>query len=104
MDNLPVKISNVTLSKTAIVSAFVTAGISDAVSVWAEFVPPVQWGVDIVTAIILFAILKRQWLLLPALIAEAIPGIAMFPTWLLVVAAIALGKQSPHLPPTQERR
>ncbi len=38
----------------------------------------------------LFFILGRQWVILPALIAEAIPGLAVFPFWLLVVGSIAL--------------
>jgi hypothetical protein len=69
--------------------ALAVAVVSDALSLWLEFVPPVQWTLDIVTALALFAILGRQWVLLPAFVAEAIPGVAMFPAWVLVVMSIA---------------
>ena len=70
--------------------AFVIAAVSDILSAWLEFVPPLQWAIDIATAVALFLILGRQWVLLPALIAEAIPGLGIFPFWLLVVGSIAL--------------
>jgi hypothetical protein len=44
----------------------------------------------VVTAFLLFLILGRQWLILPGLIAEAIPGLAVFPFWILVVGSIAV--------------
>jgi hypothetical protein len=53
-------------------------------------VPPVQWMVDLVTALLLFGLLGWRWALLPGLVAEAIPGVAVFPVWLLVVASVAL--------------
>lgn len=80
--------------------AFAVAVISDLVSMWLEFLPPLQWAVDAVTAGVLFLILGRQWLILPGLIAEAIPGLAVFPFWVLVVGSIAVwgkvGRQSPR--------
>jgi hypothetical protein len=69
--------------------AFGVAAVSDLLSIWLEFVPPAQWTLDLATAGALYFALGRQWLLLPALIAEAIPGLALFPTWLLVVLSIA---------------
>jgi hypothetical protein len=69
--------------------AFAVAVVSDALSVWLEFAPPLQWTLDISTAVTLFLILGRQWLLLPPLIIEAIPGLAVLPAWVLVVASIA---------------
>ena len=70
--------------------AFAVAAISDLLSVWLEFVPPLQWTLDILTAGLLFVLLGRQWLILPGLIAEAIPGLAVFPFWVLVVGSIAV--------------
>jgi len=35
-------------------------------------------------------VLGRQWLLLPGLALEAIPGLGVLPFWLLVVGAIAV--------------
>ena len=76
--------------KAQLVAAFAVALVSDALSVVTEFVPPLQWAVDLATAGLLFLILGRHWLLLPGLIAEAIPGIALFPFWVLVVGSIAI--------------
>jgi len=76
-------------SRTRLGLAMAIAVVSDLASVWLEFVPPMQWTLDIATAGLLFLTLGRQWAILPALVAEAIPGIAMFPAWVLVVIAVA---------------
>ena len=55
---------------------------------------PLQWTLDLATAAALFLVLGRQWLILPALIAEAIPGVAALPAWVLVVGSIALWERS----------
>ena len=52
--------------------------------------PPLQWTLDLATAVALFLVLGRQWLILPALVAEAIPGVAALPAWVLVVGSIAM--------------
>jgi hypothetical protein len=78
------------LSRTRLVLAFLVAAASDLASSGTVFMPPVQWAVDLVTALLLFIILGWQWALLPGFIAEAIPGVAVFPVWTLVVAAVAL--------------
>lgn len=64
------------------------AGLSDIVSFWTELIPPVQWAVDLGTAFLLFLVLGRRWAILPGLVAEAIPGMAIFPIWILVVLSI----------------
>lgn len=76
--------------RTRLIAAVAVAAVSDILSAAFEFVPPLQWALDIVTAAALFFILGRQWVILPALIAEAIPGLGIFPVWLLVVGSIAL--------------
>jgi hypothetical protein len=78
------------LSKTRLALACLVAAASDVVSYGTAFVPPVQWMVDLVTALLLFGLLGWRWALLPGLVAEAIPGVAVFPVWLLVVASVAL--------------
>jgi hypothetical protein len=70
--------------------AFGVAAVSDMISFWTEFIPPVQWVIDLTTAGFLFLILGRRWAILPGLITEAIPGMALFPVWVLVVASIAV--------------
>jgi|ERR1051325_443631 hypothetical protein len=79
-----------TEGKKRFAAAFAVAAISDFFSVWLEFALPLQWALDFTTALLLFLILGRQWAILPGLIAEAIPGVAMFPVWVLVVVSIAL--------------
>ena len=70
--------------------AFAVAGLSDVIGAFASLAPPIGWAVDAVTAALLFAVLGWQWLLLPGLVLEAIPGVGVLPFWLLVVGAIAV--------------
>ncbi len=44
---------------------------------------------DVVVALILLFVLGFNWILIPALLAEAIPGVGLFPTWALAVLAVA---------------
>ena len=78
--------------------AFTVAALADGLSVFLTLAPPVQWAADWVTAILLFVVLGFQWVLLPGLIVEAIPGLYVFPFWVLVVAAVAMwGTARPKL-------
>jgi hypothetical protein len=70
--------------------ALVVAGVSDALSFAVSLVLPLQWTIDITTAILLFLIFGRRRAILPGLIAEAIPGMGIFPVWILVVISIIL--------------
>ena len=70
--------------------AFGVAAVSDVLSIWLTFAPPFQWTLDLATAFVLFLILGRRWALLPGLIAEAIPGMGIFPVWVLVVLSILI--------------
>lgn len=70
--------------------AFTIAALADGISVFLTLTPPVEWAADLVTAILLFMVLGRQWILLPGLIMEAIPGLYVFPFWVLVVGAVAM--------------
>jgi hypothetical protein len=76
--------------RARLAAAFAVAAVSDVLSVWLEFVPPMQWTLDLITALLLFLMLGRQWAILPALVAEAIPGLALMPAWVLVVGSIAI--------------
>src|SRR6478672_10010362 len=77
-------------SKKRLALAFAIAGVSDVIGAFATPLPPIVWVVDLVTALLLFLVLGRQWLLLPGLALEAIPGLGVLPFWLLVVGAIAV--------------
>ena len=85
-------------SKKQLVLAVVIAGISDLIGAFTAVAPPIGWALDIVTAVLLFVVLGWQWLLLPGLALEAIPGVGVLPFWLLVVGAIAaLGTPRPKI-------
>jgi predicted membrane metal-binding protein len=76
------------LSRARFAMAFAVAAVSDFLSIFTEFAPPVQWLVDLGTAGLLFLILGRRWALLPGLVVEAIPGMGVFPVWILVVLSL----------------
>jgi len=78
------------IAKWRLAVAFAIAGVSDAISAVTSFAPPIEWAVDLVTAGLLFVVLGWQWLLLPGLIMEAIPGVGVLPFWVLVVAGVAV--------------
>jgi hypothetical protein len=78
--------------------AFIVAAVSDVIGALTSLAPPIGWAVDVVTAALLFVVLGWQWLLLPGLVLEAIPGVGIVPFWLLVVGAIAvLGTPRPTI-------
>jgi hypothetical protein len=76
------------LSRKRHAVAFLIAAVSDFLSIWTVLAPPIQWVIDLGTAFLLFLILGRRWAILPGLIAEAIPGMGVFPVWVLVVLSI----------------
>jgi hypothetical protein len=83
-------LKTIKFSNKRLALAFAIAGISDAIGALATLLPPVAWLVDLGTALLLFMVLGRQWLLLPGLALEAVPGLGVLPFWLLVVGAIAV--------------
>src|SRR5580700_10997165 len=68
--------------------AFAVAAVSDFLSFWTVLAPPMQWLIDLGTALLLFLILGRRWAILPGLVAEAIPGLGVFPVWILFVLSL----------------
>ncbi len=77
-------------SRAQLALAFGVAAVSDAASFWLTFAPPFEWALDMATAFALFLILGRRWALLPGLITEAIPGMGIFPVWILVVLSVVI--------------
>jgi len=77
-------------SRKRLAVAFGVAAVSDFLAMWTEFAPPIQWALDLATAGLLFLILGRRWALLPGLVVEAIPGMGVFPVWILVVLSLIL--------------
>ena len=83
-------------SRKTLAFAFVIAAASDSIGAVANLALPIAWLIDLGTALLLFMVLGRQWLLLPGLALEAIPGLGVLPFWLLVVASVAfLGTPRP---------
>ena len=50
-------------SKKRLAVAFAVVGVSDAIGAFATPLPPIVWAVDFGTALLLFMVLGRQWLL-----------------------------------------
>jgi hypothetical protein len=87
-------------SKRQLAFAVAIAAVSDVIGAFTTPAPPVTWAVDLLTALLLFMVLGRQWLLVPGLVLEAIPGVGVIPFWLLVVGAIAVfGTPRPKFEP-----
>jgi hypothetical protein len=85
-------------SRRRLALAFAIAVAADGLSILFTLAPPLQWASDIVTALLLFLVLGRQWILLPGLIMEAIPFLNVVPLWVLVVGAVSLwGTPRPEL-------
>jgi len=77
-------------TKRQVILAIGIAAVSDLLSAFVTFAPPLVWIVDFATAVLLFVVLGWQWLLLPGLFMEAIPGVGVIAFWLLVVAGIII--------------
>ena len=101
----PQPLSGLRFSGKRLALAFAIAALSDGLSVAFTMTPPLEWAIDAVTAILLFLVLGWQWILLPGLILEAIPGVYVLPFWVLVVGAVAVwGTARPPLAKDTRRR
>ena len=77
--------------------AMLIAVLSDVLGFGLFLLPPIQWVLDAVTAMLLFGILGFRWPILPVLAIEVVPAIQVFPAWTLVVLAMASTEnQNPH--------
>ncbi len=95
---LPPRPGSLSFSNKRLGLAFAIAAIADVLGPFVTSVPPLDWAVDLLTAILLFIVLGWNWLLLPGIILEAIPGVSIMPFWVLVVVAIAVwGTARPKL-------
>jgi hypothetical protein len=70
-------------------AALLVAAVSDAIGFGLGLLPPIQWLVDGVTAVVLLMVLGFSWPLMAALVVEAVPALEMFPIWTLVVIVMA---------------
>src|SRR5580704_15100388 len=51
-------------SRAKMAIALGVAAVSDALSIWITFAPPLQWTLDLATAVVLFVIFGKRWALL----------------------------------------
>lgn len=76
------------LSRRRLALAFCVAAASDAASILAETFWPLELAIDGVTAVLLLLILGFHWQFVPAIVVEAVPVLAIFPSWMAAVLAI----------------
>ncbi|MFM1883651.1 MAG: hypothetical protein RJA05_2060 [Planctomycetota bacterium] len=89
------------------IAAIAIAVVSDIVNAIFTWAPPVVIVIDAVTALLLWLVLGRPKILLPILVAEAIPGLNVVPLWTLVAGGLAFfgripgrGRTGAAAPPT----
>jgi len=93
------------LSKTRIRIAWAIALTVDAIQVPATAAGPVGWfldaGLDLITMVVLWALLGFHWAFLPSFLTEWIPYLNLAPLWTLAVALATRGRggTDPPLPP-----
>ena len=90
------------LSKTRIRVAWAIALAVDAIQVPADFSGPAGWllgaGLDLVTMIVMWALLGFHWAFLPSFVTEAVPWLNLPPLWTLAVALATRGRGGEALP------
>jgi hypothetical protein len=90
------------LSRTRIRVAWALALAVDAIQIPADVVGPAGWllgaGLDVVTMIVMWALLGFHWAFLPTFLTEWIPYLNMAPFWTLAVALATRGRGEVELP------
>lgn len=79
-------------------AAILVALASDALGFGVVLLLPLQWMLDSVTALAIWALLGFRWYLLPALAIEVVPALELFPAWTLAVAAYAAAEPAKEQP------
>lgn len=84
---------NPNISKWRFILAFLVALTADTVGA-----PLGSFNIvfDVFVAIILIVILGFNWMIIPALLVECVPGLGVFPTWAMAIMAIAGWKTIKH--------
>ena len=73
-------------SRAKMAIAIGVAMVSDALSIWITFAPPLQWTLDLATAVVLFVDFRKTMGSPAGAVMEAIPGMGVFPLWVFIVA------------------
>lgn len=91
------------LSRTRIRVAWAIALAVDAIQIPADATGPVGWllgaGLDVVTMVVMWAMLGFHWAFLPSFVTEAVPYLNLAPFWTLAVALATRGRGDAGLPP-----
>jgi hypothetical protein len=91
------------LSSTRIRLAWAIALAVDAIQIPADFAGPAGWllgaGLDVITMIVMWAMLGFHWAFLPSFLTEWIPYLNMAPFWTLAVALATRGRGGSAPPP-----
>ena len=97
---------NAPLTRKQIISAFAIAALADLIQlpftiasttiVLAAPLELVDFVIDFIAMVATSFLLGFHWLLLPTLIAEAIPGLDFLPTWTACVACVVKMRREGH--------
>ncbi len=92
----PVTTSRLPLSRTRLRLAWAIALTVDAIQIPVEVAGPVGWllgaGLDLLTMVVLWALLGFHWAFLPSFLTEWIPYLNLAPFWTLAVALATRGR------------
>jgi hypothetical protein len=90
------------LSRTRIRLAWAIALAVDAIQIPADVTGPPGWflsaGLDLITMVVMWAMLGFHWAFLPTFFTEWIPYLNMAPMWTLAVALATRGRSDVQLP------
>ncbi|MDP1830945.1 MAG: hypothetical protein Q8K67_02715 [Geothrix sp.] len=99
---IPAQAPRPPLSTTRIRLAWAIALTVDALQIPATVTGPMGWflgaGLDLITMLVLWALLGFHWAFLPSFLTEWIPYLNLAPFWTLAVALATRGRGEAELP------
>ena len=85
-------------------AALAVAIVVDLLQIVVQATGPFQllldWPLDLLTALVMLALVGFHWAFLPTFLAEAVPWLDVVPTWTL---AVILATRVPALPPGEAK-
>ena len=92
------------LTKTRVRVALAIAISVDLLQIAVQATGPFQllldWPLDLLTALVMLALLGFHWAFLPTFLAEAVPWLDVVPTWTLAVIFATRGREA--VPPPED--
>ena len=90
------------LTKTRARTALAIAIAVDVIQIAAQATGPLQifvdWPLDLLTAILMMALVGFHWAFLPTFLAEAVPWLDVVPTWTLAVLFATRNREAVEAP------